>query len=81
MVDGGDRMHASVARERESTTFHRVRAGRVAPSPPPSRPRGRGAPADQRVLDQLRQVGRELLDEPVPQSMLDILRAGEDPEA
>ena len=68
MVDGGDRMHASVAGKRESRTFHRVRAGRVAP-------------ADQRVLDQLRQVGRELLDEPVPQSMLDILRAGEDPEA
>jgi len=67
MVDGGDRMHASAARERDSRTFQRVRAGRVAT-------------ADQRVLEQLRQVGRELLDEPLPQPMLDILRAREDPE-
>ena len=67
MVDGRDRMHASVAGERESRTFHRVRAGRVAT-------------ADQRVLEQLRQVGRDLLDERVPQSMVDILRTGEDLE-
>jgi hypothetical protein len=63
-VDGRDRVHAT-ARESERGTLHRVRAGRVTAT-------------DQRVLEQLRQVGRELLDEPVPQAMLDILRAGED---
>lgn len=67
MVDGGDRMHAGTARERESCTFPRVRAERFTT-------------ADQHVLEQLRQVGRELIEEPVPQQMLDILRAGEDPE-
>ena len=67
MADDEERMHASAARERESRTFHRVRAGRVAT-------------ADQRVLEQLRQVGRDMLDERVPQSMVDILRTGQDLE-
>lgn len=65
--DGGDRMHANAARAREPRTFHRVRAGRFTA-------------ADEHVLEQLRQVGRELIDEPVPQHMLDLLRAGEDPQ-
>ena len=67
MADGGDRRHASAARERESRTSPGVRAERFTT-------------ADQHVLEQLRQVGRELIEEPVPQPMLDILRAGEDPE-
>ena len=60
-------MHADVGRAREPRAFHRVRAGR-------------STAADEHVLEQLRQVGRELIEAPVPQHMVDILRAGEDPQ-
>jgi hypothetical protein len=65
MTDGEDCMRGGAARKRVTRTFPSVGAGRYAT-------------VDQRVCEQLRQVGRELLDEPVPRSMLNILRAGED---
>lgn len=67
MADGGDRRHASAAREPERRTLHGVHAGSCAPD-------------DRDVLEQLRELGRELIDEPVPQRMLDILRLGQDPQ-
>jgi hypothetical protein len=66
MADGGDRRHASAAREPEPRTLDGAHAG--------------CAPDDRDVLEQLRELGRELIDEPVPQQMLDILRAGQDPQ-
>jgi hypothetical protein len=38
----------------------------------------RAAPVDEWLMDELRQVGRELLDEPVPPHLLALLRAGRD---
>jgi hypothetical protein len=65
MADGRDRRETSSTRRPAPRPPHRVRAVRAAP-------------VDEWLMDELRQVGRELLDEPVPPHLLDLLRAGRD---
>jgi len=54
----------SASEARQGTTFP-VRAGR-------------GTPVEERLLEELRRVGRELIGEPVPQRLLNVLRVEDD---
>jgi len=63
MADGGEERRMNPARDRARA--HRV--GAVRASTP-----------DQRMLEELRQAGRELLDQPVPMRLLDLARAAQE---
>lgn len=64
MADGGEERRMNSAREPAMA----LRVG-VARAPT----------AEQRMLGELRQVGRELLDNPVPKELLDLARAAREP--